>query len=274
MKPMLKTCLLCCLASSACSLDTTPPQKRNPERTMIAWMPDRISVPDASQSMEDAGHDDHDAPAVTTGSGSAGAKADPSKMPTAGKRADNLAAGSGGAGKPAPMQPSASGSPADAGMLADAQVPMMQAGSSAGAAAGSGGMSGAGGAESPTGSRNNLIDAVAGAIQGSGQAVVDLPGLLVAWRAMAASGEGLSAPFVTMLMNALDKSGACLRDQRTCASACAQVAADCKECAADKACSDAVRGVCGAYVASCWGQVTGTGGTAGTAGMMNMNMRP
>lgn len=236
-KPIITCCLL--LSAASCSLHSTPPEmKATPpaDKSDNNWMP-----PEHEATKRDAGTDDGETATDVSdskGMSQAGATAEAGE----GGKGDDKAAGSGGAGHAAPPQPLAAGA---AGTPNTMPVPPAVPQPAGGGTGGTGGAATAGAGGASGNSRTQLVDAI--------QANMELPRLFNEWRLMAASGEDLTPEFVTMLMKALAQSGTCLRGQRTCQQLCFQLALDCRECAADMACHDAVRNVCGEPVASCRG---------------------
>ena len=147
--------------------------------------------------------------------------------------------------------------PADAGTSSGA------AGTSA--AGGQGGASGAGGTAATPGAgdagpidggatdvRGTLVDEVFNAFQDRSEGTVEIYMLLAEWRAMAGSGEGLDAPFVTKLLQAMKKSRLCATDRDRCTQICRTIGQDCKPCADDPMCKAALKNVCGPVVAGCF----------------------
>jgi hypothetical protein len=104
-------------------------------------------------------------------------------------------------------------------------------GDQASGAAGTAGAAGSGGDSS----RQSLIDAAIEALGGG-----EYP-----WRNGGSDGGGLSADFVKSILFSLVASGTCLRDTRRCIQTCFVIASDCKPCAADPECADALKAVCG-----------------------------
>lgn len=103
-------------------------------------------------------------------------------------------------------------------------------GEQASGAAGSAGAAGSGGMSA----RQSLIDAAIEALGGG-----DYP-----WRS-GGNEDGLSADFVKSVLFSLVASGTCFRDTRRCVQACFVIASDCKPCAADPECAEALQAVCG-----------------------------
>gem|GEM_PF-3781223 len=101
-------------------------------------------------------------------------------------------------------------------------------------ASGAAGMAGAAGSGGES-SRQSLIDAAIEALGGG-----EYP-----WRNGGSDGDGLSADFVKSILFSLVASGTCLRDTRRCIQTCFVIASDCKPCAADPECADALKAVCG-----------------------------
>lgn len=104
-------------------------------------------------------------------------------------------------------------------------------GDQASGAAGAAGAAGSGGASA----RQSLIDAALEAL-GNGE---------YPWRSGGSDGDGLSAEFVKSILFSLVASGTCFRDTRRCIQTCFVIASDCKPCAADPECADALMSVCG-----------------------------
>ena len=83
--------------------------------------------------------------------------------------------------------------------------------------------------------RQSLIDAAIEALGGG-----NYP-----WRGGGMDGDGLSADFVKSILFSLVASGTCFRDTRRCVQTCFVIASDCKPCAADPECAEALKTVCG-----------------------------
>lgn len=100
--------------------------------------------------------------------------------------------------------------------------------------AGMAGMAGAAGSGGES-SRQSLIDAAIEAL-GDGE---------YPWRNGGSDGDGLSADFVKNILSSLVVSGTCFRDTRRCIQTCYVISRDCKPCAADPECAEALKTVCG-----------------------------
>jgi hypothetical protein len=101
-------------------------------------------------------------------------------------------------------------------------------------ASGAAGMAGAAGSGGES-SRQSLIDAAIEAL-GDGE---------YPWRNGASDGDGLSADFVKNILFSLVATGTCFRDTRRCIQTCFVISTDCKPCAADPECAEALKTVCG-----------------------------
>lgn len=71
------------------------------------------------------------------------------------------------------------------------------------------------------------------------------------WRDDASDGGSLSPEFVLSILNAMRTTAVCFEEPRRCVQACLVIAQDCKPCAADAECAEALADVCGEQIARC-----------------------
>lgn len=248
---------LCLPLLCSCSLDSTPRGGSDSDgRRGPGWTP-----AGASTSGEQQGSIDSDNPVEPAKNGPATS----SNKPDAGSRSDsqNSQDDPSPSTSPGPSAPSTPNTPS--GGTAAPAVPAAPAAESGGAsavdsgsaAAGSGGTGpaqeaggagGAAGAEAES-IRQRFIDAAIEAIGGGANGNQD--GGTEPWRRSGTSEGGLSPDFVLPVLLTMRNSAVCFRDVRRCVQMCVVLSSDCKPCAADPECGQALKDVCGPTLGSC-----------------------
>lgn len=257
------TILWTCVAwlCAACSLDSSPkaePRSASSKADGGAWQPrgtggtgrrvnsEREDAADASKP--DAAEEARDPAAMPTMPTTPTTPA-----PASSEKDGGAPAQAGGAAQPAapantsqdpppsvPNTPTAPSVPAAGDSSQPMSDPVAGAGGIAGeASAGAGGNAGAAGSGEEN-RRQSLIDAAIEALGGGNWDGGEYP-----WRTGGQDGGGLNADFVKSVLFSLRASGTCFRDTRRCVQACFVIASDCKPCAEDPECAEALKNVCG-----------------------------
>jgi hypothetical protein len=98
--------------------------------------------------------------------------------------------------------------------------------------------------------RERFIEAAVEAI-GGGDEEGNQDGGMEPWRRTGSSAGGLSPEFVLPVLRSMRNSAICFREVRRCVELCLVISSDCKPCASDPECGEALKDVCGTTLGSC-----------------------